>query len=121
MEPLISPIGNAEQPPIHRPNVWRFHTRGIWNRLESGSHHQRGAGFPRSDVMSDTLGDALQNVPPSPPPPPPGDDEVINLFDGSAEPTDDSPTIISKTAPQTSIRTEEQFGGGLARPTPGPF
>jgi serine/threonine protein kinase len=35
------------------------------------------------------------------------------LLDGSVEPTDDSPTVISKTAPVGAVMTEEQFAGGL--------
>jgi serine/threonine protein kinase len=68
--------------------------------------------------MSDALGDALQKDPtPQPsgePPSTTGDEIVVNLFNGTAEPTDDSPTVISKTAPlQTGIRTEDQTAGGL--------
>lgn len=67
--------------------------------------------------MSDAFGDALRKAPtPSPAEKPPsdaGNEDAVNLFNGSAEPTDDSPTVISKTAPQGAIRPEEQFGGGL--------
>ncbi|HZV06506.1 MAG TPA: serine/threonine-protein kinase [Gemmataceae bacterium] len=68
--------------------------------------------------MSDALGDALQKNPtPQPsgePLPTTGDEIVVNLFNGSAEPTDDAPTVISKTLPQqTGIRTEDQAVGGL--------
>ncbi|MHB1423987.1 MAG: serine/threonine-protein kinase [Gemmataceae bacterium] len=64
--------------------------------------------------MSDTLGDPLPNLTPSTKPSSPvGDDEAVNLFDASAEPTDNSPTIISKAAPQGPIHAEDQFSGGL--------
>lgn len=42
------------------------------------------------------------------------DEESVDLLDNSAEPTDDSPTIISKTVqPQNNLRPEDATGGGL--------
>src|SRR5690349_8192301 len=46
--------------------------------------------------------------------PRPTDEDAINLLDGSIEPTDDSPTVISK--PPQAIpagKGDEQFSGGL--------
>ncbi|HEY7326315.1 MAG TPA: serine/threonine-protein kinase [Gemmataceae bacterium] len=67
--------------------------------------------------MSDALGDALRKAPtPSPEAKQSsdaGDGDLVNLLNGSAEPTDDSPTVISKTPPQGAVRAEDQFGGGL--------
>jgi serine/threonine protein kinase len=64
--------------------------------------------------MSDALGDALRKAPTPPPAAKPpadsGDEEVVNLLNGSAEPTDDSPTVITK-APPNAARTEEQLAG----------
>jgi serine/threonine protein kinase len=64
--------------------------------------------------MSDVLGDNRPN-PPCPPstksPSAVGDEDAINLFDASAEPTDDSPTVISKTPPQTPLRSEDHLRG----------
>jgi serine/threonine protein kinase len=42
------------------------------------------------------------------------EDDAVNLLDGSIEPTDDSPTVISKTPqPQPSARADENFSGSL--------
>jgi serine/threonine protein kinase len=75
-----------------------------------------GRDFPVI-IMSDALGDALRKAPPPPPAAKPpsdaGDEDAVNLLNGSVEPTDDSPTVISKTAPQGAARAEEQFGSGL--------
>jgi serine/threonine protein kinase len=59
--------------------------------------------------MSDPLGDLLRPAPADPPP----DEDEVNLLDGSAEPTDDSPTVISKTPPDQRIKTESDFSGSL--------
>jgi serine/threonine protein kinase len=61
--------------------------------------------------MSDPLGDPrLKAVPP----PSPDDDEAVNLLDGSLEPTDDSPTVISKTPPAPAPnKTDDNFSGSL--------
>ena len=90
----------------------------IGELLEAGSHYPGGTGFPRTNVMSDTLGDALRKTP-SPPPSvePPSDandEDAVNLLDGSSEPTDDSPTVISKM-PQSQgvVRAEDNPGGSL--------
>lgn len=68
--------------------------------------------------MSDTPGDALHKDPASPPPAEPPAPEagadLAFLFQGSAEPTDDSPTVITKSLPQpNSTRTEDQASGGV--------
>jgi serine/threonine protein kinase len=89
----------------------------IEDSCQSEDHITReGRDFP-VNIMSDALGDALRKAPPTSPEAnqssDAGDGDVINLLDGSAEPTDDSPTVISKAAPQGAVRTEEQFGGGL--------
>jgi serine/threonine protein kinase len=68
--------------------------------------------------MSDEPGDALPKGPPPPPsgePPAPSTDaDLAFLFQGSVEPSDNAPTVISKTVPQPNgIRTEDQLGGGL--------
>jgi serine/threonine protein kinase len=61
--------------------------------------------------MADPLGDPPPNADPGASP---GDNDALNLFDGSADPTDDSPTVISKAPkPNTSIKTEENFTGSL--------
>jgi hypothetical protein len=68
--------------------------------------------------MSDNPGDALHKTPPPlpsvEPPDVADDDDAVNLLDSSAEPTDDSPTVISK-APQSQavVRAEDAPGGGL--------
>ncbi|MGH7169682.1 MAG: serine/threonine-protein kinase, partial [Gemmataceae bacterium] len=68
--------------------------------------------------MSDSLGDALRKTPAPPPSAAPpdaaNDEDAVNLLDGSAEPTDDSPTVISKM-PQSQplVRAEDIAGGGL--------
>ncbi|HTU20336.1 MAG TPA: serine/threonine-protein kinase [Gemmataceae bacterium] len=69
---------------------------------------------PRSDVRSDPPGDALHKTPPPPSSIEPADDDAVNLLDGSIEPTDDSPTVISKT-PQSPavVRVEDVASGGL--------
>jgi len=67
----------------------------------------------RGDVMSNPLGDPVRPALPPPQPSAPDDDDAINLLGGSVEPTDDSPTVISKTAPVGAVMTEEQFAGGL--------
>ncbi|HEY7426380.1 MAG TPA: serine/threonine-protein kinase, partial [Gemmataceae bacterium] len=59
--------------------------------------------------MSDPLGDPLRPAPADPP----YDEDEVNLLDGSAEPTDDSPTVISKTPPELRIKTEADFSGSL--------
>ncbi len=65
--------------------------------------------------MPDSLGDALRKA--STPPPatkPPAEasaEDAVHFLNGSAEPTDDSPTVISKGAPPGAARTEEQLGG----------
>jgi serine/threonine protein kinase len=46
----------------------------------------------------------------SPPPSPPAEDDAVSLFDGTAEPTDDSPTVISKGAPRPA---DDQLATGL--------
>jgi serine/threonine protein kinase len=65
--------------------------------------------------MSDALGDALRKIPTPPPAEPssPADEDAIHLLNGSLEPTDDSPTVISKTPPPGVARVEDQFSGGL--------
>jgi serine/threonine protein kinase len=67
--------------------------------------------------MSDAPGDSLRKDPPPPPsaepPPAAAEDEAVNLLNGSAEPTDDAPTVISKSSPQVAARPEDPFGGGL--------
>src|SRR5215469_15001791 len=60
--------------------------------------------------MSDPLGDPLR---PTPADPPPYDEDEVNLLNGSAEPTDDSPTVISKAPPDQRIKTEADFSGSL--------
>ena len=69
-------------------------------------------------VMSDPLGDppvrALPHSPRGVPSSATPDDEAVNLLDGSVEPTDDSPTVISKTPqPHPPARTDENFSGSL--------
>ncbi len=60
--------------------------------------------------MSDPLGDPPLKAVPAPPP----DDEAVNLLDDSIEPTDDSPTVISKTPqPQAPNKADDNFSGGL--------
>ncbi len=67
----------------------------------------------RGDVMSNPLGDPVRPALPPPPPSAPEDDDAVNLLDGSIEPTDDSPTVVSKATPTGAVITEEQFAGGL--------
>jgi serine/threonine protein kinase len=60
--------------------------------------------------MSKPLGDPpLKAVPP-----PPTEDDAVNLLDDSIEPTDDSPTVISKT-PQAAApsKSDDNFSGSL--------
>ncbi len=60
--------------------------------------------------MSDPLGDPPRKAVPPPPP----DDEAVNLLDGSIEPTDDSPTVISRTPqPRLPPKSDENFSGSL--------
>jgi serine/threonine protein kinase len=70
--------------------------------------------------MSDALGDALRNAAtpsPSPSVEPPAaakDEDALDLLGASVEPTDDSPTVISKMPqPQTIPRAEDNLAGGL--------
>lgn len=70
--------------------------------------------------MSEPLGDDLRQTPASPPSSGPpadvNDDDAVNLLDGSAEPTDDSPTVISKTPQsQVNVRAEDNGGGVRGR------
>ena len=63
--------------------------------------------------MSDAFGDALRKVPTpvaSEPSPATGD-EAADLLNGSAELTDDAPTVISKAVPPGAVRIEEQLRG----------
>jgi hypothetical protein len=65
--------------------------------------------------MSDPLGNPLPRPLPNPHgAEPSSDDDEVNLLDGSAEPTDDSPTVISKAPPpDPRSKPEADFSGGL--------
>ncbi len=84
--------------------------------LKSEDHiTQEGRESPFASEMPDSLGDALRKAPTPPPAAQPpadsGDEDAVNLLNGSAEPTDDSPTVITKGVPQNAVRTEEQLSG----------
>ena len=84
--------------------------------LKSEDHvTQEGRDTPFASEMSDAFGDALRKAPTPPPAAQPpadcGDEDAVNLLGGSAEATDDSPTVITKAVPQNAARTEEQLGG----------
>ena len=66
-------------------------------------------------VMSDPLGDPPPHARLHSPPDdqPLIDDEAVNLLDDSIEPTDDSPTVISKAPPHPPTKTDENFSGSL--------
>src|SRR5215471_3362168 len=59
--------------------------------------------------MSDPLGGSLRPAPADPP----SEEDEVTLLDGAAEPTDDSPTVISKTPPDQRIKREGDFSGSL--------
>jgi serine/threonine protein kinase len=108
-------LGAFEHPANRRPNTWFL---DVFNDepSEAGSHPLGGAGLSRTDVMSDPLGDPLRNasanLPPSPPPSN-EEDDAVNLLDDSAEPTDDSPTVITKAVPPQGILRLDDHGGSL--------
>src|SRR5690348_11801401 len=90
-------IVGRKHPEEYRPLHGSRARGSLGSRWRLARTTQEGRELPRSDVMSDTPGDALRKAPASPPPvkPPDDDDDAVNLLDGSVEPTDDSPTVIS--------------------------
>jgi serine/threonine protein kinase len=68
--------------------------------------------------MSDSLGDPLRSKATPTPSPPSSilhdDEDAALLLDGSVEPTDDSPTVISKTAqPQNGSRSDDLLNSSI--------